>query len=167
MLANAMCDELPSEIQSLIIGYWLGLLSDRDQGCAHISLMLLKSILGRCKDPSSMQIVNLPALRVVSDVNVFELISSHLQGSNSMEAAEVLSAIVSCSSLCNQLESIDQEQIRNLTGAMKFGMELHHFVPFDSAHVPETIDGVLQTCPQHLKKSSGKEYLPFLRELHD
>lgn len=166
-LSDAMCEELPSQVLSLIIGYWLGYLRNKEHGCAQISLMLLRSVFERCKSPNSTELPNLQALRVVSDFNVFSLISSHLQGSNSIEATEVLSAMVACSALSHQPETIDQEQNAILSQAMDMGMELHQLVPSDQEHIKMTVNGVLETCPQHLKKPSGKEFMPFLREQQD
>ena len=165
-LADALCDELPSQVLSLIIGYWLGLLRNKEYGCTHIGFMLLRSIFDRCKDPHALQSMNLPALRVVSDFSVFSLISSHLQGSNAIEAAEVLSSIVACSTICHeqQQEPMNQEQSAILTQAMELGMGLHQLVPSDTEHIKCTVDGVLETCPQHLRKPSGKDYMPFLKE---
>lgn len=167
-LTDAICDELTNQIQSMIIGYWLGMLKTKEQGSSQISLMILKSVFERCKPPNEMELSNFPALRVCSDFNVFSLISSHLQGSNSVEAAEVLSAMVACSALCNQhQEPIHQEQAAILSHAMQMGMELHQLIPSDSEHIKNTINGVLETYPQHLKKPSGREFMPFLKDLRE
>eukprot|EP00210_Caulerpa_lentillifera_P001890 g1818.t1 len=165
-LADALYQEIPYEAASLMIGYWLGLLQSKEQGIIHISLMLLRAIFERYNNPSTKDYQH-PSLCVLSDSDVFSMISVHLQGPNSMEASKVLSAMVSCSSKLQKMRTQrlrDEDRIEILIDAMRLGMNLHELVSSDHSHIEKTILGVLETCPQHLKKPSGREFMPFLRQ---
>lgn len=157
-LCDALCREIPAKLICVAVGQWVAMMQNRDPAYVHASMSLLGGVFGsKNHRAGSLQSNAISALAVRSDI--FATIGSHLQGPLHQKARDVMAYMVSCAT-----RRSSEEDTSEWERGLETGMNLHKTFGINSDQVVAALTALLDSCPQHLRKSSRRVFMPFISD---